>query len=120
MPNWSAIEASFLHLTQPQQLRELAACLARLKSWVKNSAKGEIVPVLLEESLLYLSLIQQNSEVNNVELNQLIEVLQDWKLNWVNTWSESTQSANMADCASTWSVRVLDMSGLLTNQSISA
>ncbi|MBN3926706.1 hypothetical protein [Nostoc sp. NMS4] len=33
MPNWSAIEASFLHLTQPQQLGELASSLAHLKSW---------------------------------------------------------------------------------------
>ncbi|MBD2471409.1 hypothetical protein [Nostoc sp. FACHB-145] len=120
MPNWRIIEASFLHLTQPQQLGELAACLARLKSWVQNSAKREIVPVLLEESLLYLSLIQQNSEINHVELNQLQDTLQNWKLNWVSICDESTQTANITDVASTWSERVLAMSGLLTSQSMSA
>lgn len=38
MPNWSAIEASFVNQTHAQQLGELAACLARLNSWLEKSA----------------------------------------------------------------------------------
>jgi hypothetical protein len=117
MPNWSAIEASFLHLTQPQKLGELAACLARLNSWVQNRANRQIVPVLLEESLLYLSLIQQDSEIN-LELKQLQDLLQNWKQNWVNIIDNSSQTANIAGVASTWSQRILAMSGLLTSESI--
>jgi len=108
MPNWSAIEASFLPLSQPQQLGELASSLARLKSWVQSSDCHQVVLVLLEESLLYLSLIQQNSEINNVELNQLQNVLQDWQRNWDSIKDKPTQIANIADVASNWSVQILD------------
>ncbi len=120
MPDWSAIETSFLHQSHEQQLGELAASLARLKSWLQNSANYELVAVLLSESLLYLSLIQRESELNNVELNQLKDLLQNWKQNWVNVWDNSTETANIADVASTWSQRVLSMSGLLTSESMSA
>lgn len=61
MPNWSAIEASFLRLPHQQQLGELASSLARLKSWSQKKASREIVPVLLEENLLYVRSIQKQS-----------------------------------------------------------
>ncbi|WP_335030240.1 hypothetical protein [Nostoc sp.] len=115
MPNWSAIEASFLHLTQPQQLGELASSLAHLKSWVQSSDCNQVIPVLLHESLLYLSLIQQNSEIYNVELNQLQDLLQDWQRNWDNIKEQSSQRVSIADVASNWSERVLNMSGLLSS-----
>jgi hypothetical protein len=116
MPNWSVIEASFLHQTHAQQLGELAASLARLKSWSQKSASRELVPVLLSESLLYLCLIQRESEINNVELNQLQDLLQ----NWINVGDNSMETANIADVASTWSQRVLEMSSLLNSESMIA
>ena len=120
MPNWSAITSSFLALDQQHQLGELASSLAHLKSWVQSSDSHQVVPVVLEESLLYLSLIQQNTQINHGELNQLQLVLQGWQRNWDNIKSQSSQTANIADVASSWSQRVLDMSGLLSSQSISA
>lgn len=120
MPNWSAIKASFLALDQPHQLGELASSLAHLKSWVQSNDCHQVVPVVLEESLLYLSFIQQNTQINHGELNQLQDVLQDWQRNWDNIKSQSIQTTNIADVASHWSERVLDMSGLLSSQSISA
>ncbi|MBD2453139.1 hypothetical protein H6G80_03495 [Nostoc sp. FACHB-87] len=45
MPNWNAIKASFLHLTQPQQLGELASSLAHLKSWIQSSDFNQVIPV---------------------------------------------------------------------------
>ena len=107
MPNWKAIEASFLNQPMPQQLGELAASLARLKSWSQKSASRETVPVLLSESLLYVNLLQKQS--HNVELAQLQELLQGW----VNQVNNSNEIANLAPIAATWSERVLDMSGLL-------
>ncbi len=109
MPNWSAIEASFLRQPHAQQLGELAASLARLNSWSQKSAIRELVPILLSESLLYVSLIQQKSEINNVELNQLQDLLQ----NWINVWDKSMEITDITSVASTWSQRVLEMSGLL-------
>ncbi len=109
MPNWNAIETSFLNQPMPQQLGELAASLARLKSWSQKNASREIVPVLLEESLLYVNLLQQQSHPHHVELTQLQELLQGW----VNKGDKLTEVANIASIAGTWSARVLDMSGLL-------
>ena len=71
---------------------------------------------MLSESLLYMSLIQQKSEINNVELNQLQDLLQ----NWINGWDKSMEVTDIASVASTWSQRVLEMSGLLASESISA
>ncbi|MBC6432805.1 hypothetical protein FM036_19455 [Nostoc sp. HG1] len=116
MPNWSAIEASFLRQPHAQQLGELAASLARLNSWSQKSAIRELVPILLSESLLYVSLIQQKSEINNVELNQLQDLLQ----NWINVWDKSMEITDITSVASTWSQRVLEMSGLLASESMSA
>jgi hypothetical protein len=109
MPKWNAIEASFLNQSYSQQLRELAASLARLKSWSQKNASREIVPVLLQENLLYVKLLQKQSHANNVELSQLQELLQDW----VYQGGKSTEVANLAEVSAIWSQRVLDMSGLL-------
>lgn len=111
MPNWSAIETSFLRQPHAQQLGELAASLARLNSWSQKSAIRELVPILLSESLLYVSLIQQKSEINDVELNQLQDLLQ----NLINVWDKSMEITDIASVASTWSQRVLEMSGLLAS-----
>ncbi|MBF2018507.1 MAG: hypothetical protein IGS23_25590 [Rivularia sp. T60_A2020_040] len=109
MPNWNAIEASFLNQPMPQQLGELAASLARLKSWSQKNAPCEIVPVLLEENLLYIDLLQKQNHPHHVELTQLQGLLQIW----VNQVNNSTEIANLAPIAATWSERVLDMSALL-------
>jgi hypothetical protein len=109
MPKWNAIEASFLNQSYSQQLGELAAGLARLKSWSQKSASREIVPMLLQENLLYVKLLQKRSHANNVELTQLQELLQGW----VNQCGKSTEVANLAEISDAWSQRVLDMSGLL-------
>ncbi len=116
MPNWSAIEASFLCQSYEQQLGELAASLARLNSWSQKSASRELVPILLSESLFYLSLIQQETEMNNIELNQLQDLLQ----NWIDFWDKSIEITDIESVASTWSQRLLEMSGLLTSKSMSA
>lgn len=114
IPNWSAIEASFLGQPHSQQLGELAATLARLKSWCQKNASRELVPVLLSESLLYVNLLQQKSHINNVELTQLQKLLQGWKQDWVDICDNPTETASLALVADTWSKRVLDMSGLLS------
>jgi uncharacterized protein YaaR (DUF327 family) len=107
-PNWKAIEASFLNQPIPQQLGELAASLARLKSWSQKNASREIVPVLLAESLLYVNLLQKQNHPHHIELTQLQELLQGW----VNQGEKLTEVANIASVGA-WSQRVLDMSGLL-------
>ncbi|NJN11531.1 MAG: hypothetical protein HC815_27575 [Richelia sp. RM1_1_1] len=104
MPNWNAIETSFSNQPMPQQFGELAASLARLKSWSQKNASSEIVPLLLKESLLYINLLQKQNHPHHVELTQLQKLLQEW-INQGNTV--------VINIAATWSERVLNMSGLL-------
>jgi hypothetical protein len=111
MANWSAIEASFLRQSHPQQLGELASSLARLKSWSQKNASREIVPVLLEENLLYLRLIQQQSYI--AQLSQIQDLLIEWQRDWSSICTSPIEVANLASVAAAWSDRVLDMSGLL-------
>ncbi|AUT03660.1 hypothetical protein CLI64_26515 [Nostoc sp. CENA543] len=120
MPNWSAIEASFVNQTHAQQLGELAACLARLNSWLEKSANRDLVPLLIEESLVYLSLIKQKNEINNFEFNELQNSLQTWKQEWLNIWDKPKETAHIRVTVSNWSQQILDMSGLLTSKSMSA
>ena len=111
MANWRAIEASFLRQSHSQQLGELASSLARLKSWSQKKASREIVPVLLEENLLYVRLIQQQSDI--AQLSQIEDLLVGWQQNWSSICDLPTEVANLASVAAAWSDRVLDMSGLL-------
>jgi hypothetical protein len=111
MANWSAIEASFLRQSYPQQLGELASSLARLKSWSQKKASREIVPVLLEENLLYVRLIQEHNNI--APLSQIQDLLIEWQQNWSSICSNPTEVANLASVAAEASDRVLDMSGLL-------
>jgi hypothetical protein len=109
IPNWSRIEASFLNQPYPQQLGELAASLARLKSWNQKNARCEVVPTLISENLLYVNLLQKQNHPHYVELSQLQQLLQGW----VNQGDKFTDNTNITPIAATWSARVLDMSGLL-------
>ncbi|WP_084763083.1 MULTISPECIES: hypothetical protein [Nostocales] len=114
MPNWNAIESSFLRQPHPQQLGELASSLARLKSWCQKNANQEVVPVLLEESLLYIELILRSDYTNDAtELTQIQDMLRGWQHNWSIICDNPTETATLAAKAATWSERVLDMSGLL-------
>ncbi len=111
MPKWNAIEASFLRQSHAQQLGELASSLARLKSWSQKNAFREMVPVLLEENLLYVRLIQRHSDIT--QLSQVEDLLIGWQCNWSSICSSPTEVANLALVAAAWSEQVLDMSGLL-------
>jgi hypothetical protein len=111
MPKWNAIEASFLRQSHEQQLGELASSLARLKSWSQKKASREIVPVLLEENLLYVRLLQRQSNI--AQLSQIEDLLIGWQRDWSSICDLPTEIANLASAAAAWSDRVLDMSGLL-------
>ena len=111
MANWSAIEASFLRQSHPQQLGELASSLARLKSWSQKNASREIVPVLLAENLLYVRLIQEHNNI--AQLSQIQDLLIEWQRDWSSICTRKSDVANLASVAADWSDRVLEMSGLL-------
>lgn len=112
MPNWNLIEEGFLKLSHQMQLGELASCLARIKAWsLTGVLNREVVSVIIDEAILYTSLIQQESPIN--ELAQLQQQLQDWRHSWSTTSISDADISNISTTSATWSDRLLDMSGLL-------
>jgi hypothetical protein len=82
MPNWSSVEAGFLQQTRPYQLGELASCFARIKAWCSEIESARFgVPIILSESLLYLSLLIKQ-EVHTSEFIQLHQLVLSWQQRW--------------------------------------
>lgn len=112
MPDWASIEKSFLRISRQQQLGELASSLSRFKGWaLAGKANSEVASVVLDESILYVSLIQKYCSI--AELTELQKQLLSWREEWTN-WSENETELNeVSKLSASWSDRVLDMSGLL-------
>jgi len=120
MPDWRAIETSFLRQPKANRLGELAASLARLSSRCQNPANLGLVAAFTEESLFFVGLIIQDTDIEKAgQLNQLQSHLREWQQNWSNIWANPTERMKIAAFANTWSEQVLGMSGLLS-ESITA
>jgi len=117
MPNWSSIKAGFLKQSYPRQLGELASCLARIKAWCSDIESAKLcVPVVLSESLFYLSLLIE-ADGRTPEFTQLEQLLLSWQQNWAVIITQPTKVAIVRTTSATWSDCILDMSGLLTTES---
>ncbi|MBD2777462.1 hypothetical protein [Iningainema tapete] len=117
MPNWSSIEAGFLKQTRSMQLGELASCLARIKAWCFDTESArQGVPVILSESLFYLSLLIEHEEFNTPEFIQLRQLLLSWQQRWSIIVSQPAEIAFVSATSASWSDRILNMSGLLTEE----
>lgn len=110
MPDWNAIEKSFLRLSRQKQLGELASGLSRFKGWLLlGSANHEVASVILDESILYVSLLQQE----NAEFNELHKQLLFWHHNWSSITEQEAELLKVAETSAIESEKVLNMSGLL-------
>ncbi|BDA76144.1 hypothetical protein CAL7716_103100 (plasmid) [Calothrix sp. PCC 7716] len=112
MPDWTSIEKSFLCISHQRQLGELASSLSRFKAWaLAGQANREVASVVLDESILYLSLIQKESLIP--ELSELQKLLLQARHNWSTITSNEAELLKVTEMSATWSKKVLDMSGLL-------
>lgn len=112
MPNWASIEKSFLSISRQRQLGELASSLSRFKGWsLAGKANSEVASIILDESILYVSLIQKESLI--AELTELQKQLLSWRASWSSLSEKETELNNISEISATWSDRVLGMSGLL-------
>ncbi|BDA71652.1 hypothetical protein CAL7716_058180 [Calothrix sp. PCC 7716] len=110
MPDWNLIEKSFLRLSRQKQLGELASGLSRFKGWLLlGSVNHEVASVILDESILYVSLLQQE----NAEFNELHKQLLSWRHNWLTITGLEAELLKVAETSATWTDKVLSMSGLL-------
>jgi len=114
MPNWSSIKTGFLKQSYPRQLGELASCLARIKAWCSDIESAKLcVPVIISESLFYLSLLIE-ADGQTPEFIQLQQLLLSWQQDWSAIITQPTEVAIVRTTSASWSDRILDMSGLLT------
>lgn len=112
MPDWIKIEKSFLHISRQRQLGELASSLSRFKSWaLAGQANREVASVVLDESILYVSLLQKESFIP--ELSELQKQLLQVRQNWSTITNDEAELLKVTEISANWSEQVLDMSGLL-------
>lgn len=112
MPDWNSIEKSFLRTGRQQQLGELASGLSRFKAWLlAGEANREVASVILDESILYVSLLQKESM--DSEFNELHSTLLAWRHNWSTITEQEAELLKVASNSAAWSEKVLEMSGLL-------
>jgi hypothetical protein len=112
MPDWASIEKSFSRISHQQQIGELASSLSRFKGWLlKGKANSEVASVILDESILYTSLIQKESLI--AELAELQKQLLSWRASFSSLYEQETELNNVSQISASWSDRLLDMSGLL-------
>ncbi|SKB12918.1 conserved hypothetical protein [Planktothrix sp. PCC 11201] len=114
MRNWNVLKSRYLQDELPIRLGNLASNLARIKSRCQNSANGELVESLLQESKLFIEWTAKDAEVEiAAELVELQVQLACWQYSWVRIWDDAEQRMRMAEVAKIWSEKVLNMSGLL-------
>ncbi|BAZ18431.1 hypothetical protein NIES4071_103160 (plasmid) [Calothrix sp. NIES-4071] len=112
MPDWTKVEKSFLRISRQRQLGELASSLSRFKSWaLAGQANREVALVVLDESILYVSLLQKESFIP--ELSELQKQLLQARHNWSTITNNEAELLKVTEISAAWSEKVLDMSGLL-------
>ena len=115
MRNWIALKERYLRDKLPIRLGNLASNLARIKSQCQDVANRESGEMLLQESKYFIEWTAAEAEVETAA--QLVELqiqLARWQYRWATIWDDSQQRMMVAQQASIWSERVLDMSGLLS------
>jgi hypothetical protein len=111
-------QESFVRDTISTQLNKLAAHLNQIGSQVSDVTPATSITTLIRESLYFIEWTVPNIVEVNVELAaELVELgrtLTRWLFSWEKIRSDSAAITLVKTEVSSWSQRVLDMSGLLT------
>jgi hypothetical protein len=112
--NWDEKQVRFQSENTSNRLGHIASNLARLRTFC-NTAYPEAVKSVADETICFIEWTAAEIEPEYAEELVNIQVqLARWKLKFDSLWSEENERTNMAEQASVWSGRVLDMSGLLS------
>jgi hypothetical protein len=121
MKDWTAKREHYLRESVPTRLGELAANLARIRSFSNNDLNRDAVAHLIEESKFFIEWAAINAGIDTAaELVELQVQLARWQLRWSHIWADNSQRRKVAQQAKVWSERVLEMSGLLSEPVTSA
>jgi len=114
MKDWTAIQERYMQDELPVRLGGLAANLSRIKSFSANEASRETVASLIDESKMYIEWTAAQAEIHTAEkLVELQVQLARWQLQWQSIWNDKSKRDQLAEKSSTWSRKVLELSGLL-------
>lgn len=115
MKDWTITQERYLCEAVPTRLGELAANLARIRSFSNNNLNRDAVASLIEESKFFIEWTAMDAGIDQAaELVELQVQLAHWQLGWSKIWTDDARRTNVAEQAKVWSDRVLEMSGLLS------
>lgn len=114
MNNKEAIQERYLQDDLPIRLGGLAANLSRITSFSSQEANRDTVVSLIDESRFFIEWTAAEAKIDTaVELVELQIQLARWKQNWSYIWANASQRNQVAEQSNKWSIRVLELSGLL-------
>ncbi len=114
MDNSHVIRERYLQDDVPTRLGGLAANLSRIKSFSSHAANREAVERLLDESRFFIEWTAAEAGIDiAAELVELQIQLAGWKRHWASIWEDINLRHQIAEQASQWSRRILELSGLL-------
>ena len=115
MKDWAVIRERYLSDDLPIRLGGLAANLSRIKSFVSHDANREAVESLIEESKFFIEWTATAADIDvAAELVEWQIQLARWHRNWSAIWDDPELRREVAEQSSTWSKRLLALSGLLS------
>jgi hypothetical protein len=114
MKDWTNIRVRYLQDEIPVRLGGLAANLMRIKSFSKHESSQSAVESLMEESKHFIEwTARETGIVTAAELVELQLQLAVWQLKLPGIWSAQEKRDEIAEEVGAWSLRVLELSGLL-------
>ena len=114
MKDRSAVRERYLRDALPTRLGGLAANLSRIKSFAAHDASRDAVEGLIDESKFFIEwTAAEAASETAAELVQLQLHLARWQCQWAQIWPDPVRRKQVAEESSLWSVRVLELSGLL-------
>ncbi len=114
MKDWAVIRERYLSDDLPIRLGGLAANLSRINSFVSHDANREAVGSLIEESKFFIEWTATAADIDvAAELVEWQIQLARWQRKWSTIWDDPELRREVAEQSSTWSKRLLALSGLL-------
>ncbi|MUG93265.1 hypothetical protein F7734_12825 [Scytonema sp. UIC 10036] len=120
MTTISIDRVQFVQNDIPTRLHNLAAHLTKINLLSTETTQPDEAIRLIRESQYFIEWTAREMDIDTAaELVDLMRVLSGWKLNWESTWSDATARNQVTVQASSWSQRVLEMSGKLNEPAAS-
>jgi hypothetical protein len=98
----------------PIRLGGIAANLARVQSFSRNSANRDAVFGLFDESKFFIEWTAAETEIETAE--RLVDIqlqIAVWQRIWNTTWNDDASREQMARTSAGWSREILERSGLM-------